>query len=95
MQQNQQQKQNEPEMKKVKPEVDQPELDDYEDHDDDDRDSLERAQLSSSEEEEFTHRNIQITSTNRIVKKPSKSPPKGQKRLIKEAHQPLKKSAIR
>merc|ERR1711953_107454 len=57
-------------------------------------DSLEKAQLSSSEEEEFTHRNIQITSTNRIVKKPSKSPPKPKKRLIKE-EMPLKKSAIR
>ena len=97
----QQQKQAEPEMQEGQPEVDQeypkskfreiePELDDY----DDDRDSLEKAQLSSSEEEEFTHRNIQITSTNRIVKKPSKSPPKPKKRLIKE-EMPLKKSAIR
>merc|ERR1719225_259400 len=97
----QQQKQAEPEMQEDQPEVDQeypktkfreiePELDDY----DDDRDSLEKAQLSSSEEEEFTHRNIQITSTNRIVKKPSKSPPKPKKRLIKE-EMPLKKSAIR
>ena len=95
----QQQKQAEPEMQEGQPEVDQEypktkfreiELDDY----DDDRDSLEKAQLSSSEEEEFTHRNIQITSTNRIVKKPSKSPPKPKKRLIKE-EMPLKKSAIR
>ena len=95
----QQQKQAEPEMQEDQPEVDQEypktkfreiELDDY----DDDRDSLEKAQLSSSEEEEFTHRNIQITSTNRIVKKPSKSPPKPKKRLIKE-EMPLKKSAIR
>ena len=84
-----QQQKPEPEMK-----VEQ-KLDDYEDFiEDDDRDSLEKAQLSSSEEEEFTHRNIQITSTNRIVKKPSKSPPKPKKRLIKE-EMPLKKSAIR
>ena len=82
-----QQQKPEPEMKVV-----EQKLDDYEDFiEDDDRDSLEKAQLSSSEEEEFTHRNIQITSTNRIVKKPSKSSPK---RLIKE-EQPLKKSAIR
>merc|ERR1712045_182781 len=80
-----QQQKPEPEMK-----VEQ-KLDDYEDFiEDDDRDSLEKAQLSSSEEE-YTHRNIQITSTNRIVKKPSKSSPK---RLIKQ-EQPLKKSAIR
>ena len=51
---------------------------------DEDQDSLENAQLSSSEEE-YSPRSIKIT-TNRIVKKPSKSP----KRVVTP-----KKSAIR